>query len=363
MRIARMTCLAAFAVLAVACGKKGNAGGDGGAGGADGVKGLANAGNDAAIVAMAKKALACTWKADSLSFDTDCADWKAWTNSSDVFNTATSDATFVNMLEDPDVKVRVLATYHLGYDSERKWVNDPALSGRVIAAAAAETQSHYNIDAQGKAVARIVYTKSGNWAQAKAALDGTALKSMVRTALDYLLDYNETNAQVWDYVKSKTKDPDKSIAEWAVYGFGGLDTRKQDACKVFSDLLGDDRVGGDAASALALQSNECTGFLDATITAAEGRAKAGNASDVDWPNAMERVVQNVKASDAQKKKALETLNELATNTHIDGWLRASSLRDLWEVDHVKGKGLAARLLHDKDSSVASAAKDVMAKKA
>ena len=319
------------------------------------------ASNDAAIVAAAKKAMACTWKGDSTSFDTDCADWKAWTATNDIYTTAGADATFLNMLEDSDVKVRLLACEHLGYDSDRKWVTDAASSSRVIAAAAAETQPHYEVDALGKAVARVQYSKTGNWAAAKKALEATALKTMERNALDWLLDFNETNADVWDWVKSKTKDTDKSTAEGAVYGFVGLSTRRAEACKVWADLLADDRVGGDCASDICSQQ-ECTAFFDPVLDATEGRAKSGSAPDSDWPGAMSNLGRNIKATDAQKKRAESILTELATNTHIEDYVRASAIRDMYEVDHAKGKAFAARFLHDKDSSVASAAKDVESKK-
>jgi hypothetical protein len=350
----------ALGIMVAACGK-GGAGADGGASGAGGVKGLANPANDPAIVAAAKKAMACTWKGDSVSFDTDCADWKAWTASNDLYNTAASDGTFVNMLEDADVKVRLLGCYHLGYDSDRKWVSDAAMSSRVIAAAAAETQPHYEVDALGKAVARIQYAKTGNWAAAKAALEATALKSMERSALDWLLDYNETSADVWDWVKGKTKDPDKSTAIGAVYGFVGLNTRRADACKVWGDLVPDDRVGAPAASDLCAQV-ECASLFDTVLDAAEGRAKSGNAADSDWASAMSNLARSIKATDAQKKRAEGVLTELASNVHIEGYVRAAAIRTMYEVDHGKGKALAARFAHDKDSSVDSAAKDTLAKK-
>jgi hypothetical protein len=361
MTIGRISCIAALALVAAGCKGSGAGADGGGAAGGGGVKGLANANNDAAIVAAAKKAMACTWKGDSTSFDTDCADWKAWTATNDIYTTAGSDGTFINMVEDPDVKVRLLASEHLGYDSDRKWVSDAALSSRVIAAAAAETQPHYEVDALGKAVARVQYAKTGNWAAAKKALEGTALASMRRNALDWLLDFNETNSDVWDWVKSKTKDADKNTAEGAVYGFVGLTTRRAEACKVWADLLADDRVGGDCASDICSQG-ECTAFFDPTLDATEGRAKSGNAPDSDWPIAMSNLARNVKASDAQKKRADTILNELATNTHVEGYVRASAIRNMYEVDHAKGKALAARFIHDKDSSIESAAKDVLAKK-
>jgi hypothetical protein len=363
MSIGRIAGIAAVAMITAACSKGTSAtGAEGGAAAASGgVKGLANASNDAAIVAAAKKALACPWKGDSISFDTDCADWKAWTATNDIYTSAGSDATLVNMIEDPDVKVRVLACVHLGEDSDRKWVNDAAMSSRVIAAAAAETQPHYEVDQLGRALARIQYAKTGNWPQAKAALDGTTLKTMERLALDWLLDFNETNADVWNWVVAKTKDADKSTAEGAVYGLAGLSTRRAEACKVWAGLLSDDRVGADAASDLCSE-DECAASFDAAIDATEARAKAGTVSDVDWPNAMTNVAKNLKASDAQKKRGLAILAEIADNTHIEGWVRGSAVRDLYEANHAKGKALAAHFTHDKDSSLSSAAKDVLAKK-
>jgi hypothetical protein len=312
-------------------------------------------------VEAANKTLACTWKPDSLYFDTDCAAWKAWTTSSDIFKSAGADATFVNFLEDSDVKVRLLGAYHLGVDSERKWVNDAALSGRVIAAAVAETVSHWEIDEHGKAIARIQYAKTGNWAQAKAALDGTTLKTLVQNALDTLLEYNETNADVWEYVKGKTKDADKTVAKWALYGFQGLSTRKQEACKVFSDYLADDKLGPYVASALAYQSNECTTFLDAVLDQTEKSAKAGNISDSDSCYAMGRVTTNIKSTDAQKKRAVKVLNEILDNKHIEGYLRGAALRNLWDSDHAKAKAAAAKYAKDQNSSLAGAAKDILAK--
>jgi hypothetical protein len=362
MKIARIACVLSLSLAAAACGKKSDGAADGAASSSGpAVKGLGNSANDPTIVAAAKKAMACPWKGDSTSFDTDCADWKAWVATSDVYKVAAADATFINMIEDPDVKVRLLASEHLGHDSERKWVTDPALSGRVIAAAAAETQSHYGVDAMGKAVAHIDFSKTGNWAAAKTALEGTSLKSMERSALDWLLDFNETNAEVWDWVKSKLKDPDKSTAGAAVFGFVGLSTRRADACKVWADMLPDDRIGASCASHISGQT-ECAPQFDATLDAADGHAKNANATDSDWPYSMGKIAKSVKATDAQKKRAIAIITSFANNTHVDGYVRAGAIRAMYEADPAKGKALAAKFAKDPNSSIASAAKDVIAKK-
>lgn len=367
MRSVRRLATFGLILVAVGCSKKEPADGDGGAAGsasstgAKGGKGLSAASNDAAIVAAAKNTLACTWKGDSLYFDTDCPAWKTWTQTADIFKVPAADATFVNFLEDTDVKVRLLGAYHLGVDSERNWVTDKGLTDRVIATAAAETVPHWEIDEHGKALGRIRYDKTGNWAQAKAAIEGTALKTLRRWAVENLPHYNETNAEVWEYVKGKVKDSDKDVAYAAITGFKWLETRKPDACKIFADAITDDRIAAYAASALAQQNYECNSSLDLVLDQADGHNKASTIKDSDWCYALQYLSKNIKASDAQKKRAIKLLGDILDNKHIEGSARASALRNLYEADHAKGKAAAKKYAADKDTSIASAAKDVTAK--
>ena len=58
---------------------------------------------------------------------------------------------------------------------------------------------------------------------------------------------------------------------------------------------------------------------------------------------------------------MKLLGDILDNKHVEGYARASALRNLYEVDHAKGKAAAKKYAADKDTSIASAAKDVTAK--
>ena len=65
-----------FPLSLVGCGNKGGDSGDTGGAAAGAAKGIDAAGNDPAVVALAKKVLACKWS--DYGFEYACAERKAW---------------------------------------------------------------------------------------------------------------------------------------------------------------------------------------------------------------------------------------------------------------------------------------------
>jgi hypothetical protein len=286
-------------------------------------KGLAAARNDPATVAAIEKALTCPWDADSLLFDGACPDLS--TSRLPGPTTAASTATFVSLLEDPDVRVRSLASGRFEMGLRETWSTDRALAGRLIAAAAAERVDHGGVIPLGAALAAIDYGKTGLWPAAKAALEGTPLARLRNAALLGLLYYNEANQEVWDWVKAKTAGPDPGDARIALLAISRPQVHKEEACKRLLELTADHRLGGDALLVMTLQSSRCTAFVDATLASIERRMKAGTRGDgLRWPEGLLQIQQNPDATAPQRKRAAQVLGRIAVYPTIDPSVRAEA---------------------------------------
>ena len=134
--------------------------------------GLNAPGNDPAVVALVNGALACKWGTNTVVApeDQSCAGWKALNAAQPTVSTTPS-TTFVNMLADPDPRVRLFAVRELPLLDQADWRTDPALAKPVVAAASTETASGLDLGLYGTALGRIDYAKTGLWPDAKTILD------------------------------------------------------------------------------------------------------------------------------------------------------------------------------------------------
>jgi hypothetical protein len=334
------------------------------------VKGLGNADNDPAIVALATKVEVCEWLTGMGTLDAACPEWKAWQDaktwrSDGGLGGATADATIVNLLEDSDIKVRALA-------SERIWAHgndlrkDPALVKRVLAAAAGETEAmgsqSNGLGMQlGASAARLAspLAQTGLWPQLKSTLENAASPRVVAGALEDILDVNDNARmpEVWGWVKARTTDPNHDVASHALNAFTRIQPPTPDTCKLFTERLHDDFVGGQAASAVV---SYCPASIDAALAASEGRMKTDKhtAGPFYWTNAMSNVLRDAKASPAQKDLASAALRTLVLDTQSASGDRSWALTN-WEPPDMT---IVARLVSDKDASLAIFAKMRLAKK-
>jgi hypothetical protein len=367
MRIVRLACLAALTVSAAACETKHPSGATPSLtasvaiSSAPDAKGLAARTNDPAIVAAVRKALECPWDAESLGFDAACLDLNP--SLLPAPTTAASTVTFVSLLEDPDVKVRCIASARFEAGLRETWSTDVALARRIVAAAAAERLNHRGVISLGVALAAIDYAQTGLWPAAKAALEATPLARLRIAALERLLYDNEANQDVWDWVKARAVGTDPGEASVALLALTRPTTRKEEACKVLLGHMADDRLGGDAFLVMTLQSSRCTAFADEALAAIQARIKAGARGDgLRWPEGLLQLLQNPDAAAVQRKRAAQVLGSIALSPKVDPSVRVEAVRDLAEVDEAQGRALATRIFHDKDERVIAAAKEMLAPK-
>jgi hypothetical protein len=331
--------------------------------------GLASPSSDPVFVSLAKAALACRWKPDCtgrgcpnepvpLAIDESCAAWKTW-KSGTVSATTDGEATFVNMLEDTNVQIRLLGARRLELGSSRRWASNPELARRVIAAAAAESEEGNQITALAGAVGDIAYDTTGLWPAAKAAVEGSPNPLLKPIVLNAIGKYNAANQDVWRWALENAKATDGRGVSYLAHFHAG---RQDDVCKAFVDFMNEHPKAGYPEQEMALESNGCPSSLEAALVATEAFLKTDAVADWGWVSAMENTLTNHGATDAQKKRAKAALESMARDTRSQGVYRAEALRRLHRIDKARGAALAASLTGDQNEYVVAAVKGVLATK-
>ena len=328
------------------------------------VRGLASPSSDPTLVALANAALACRWKPECIghgcpsdapiAIDDACPAWKKWKSAP-----SDSDVTFVNMLEDANVQIRLLGAHRLGFDSARKWASNTELARRVIASAAVETEEGNQIAALAGSVGDISYDATGLWPDAKVAVEGSKTPLMKTIVLNAIGKYNAANQDIWQWALENAKKTDGRGVSYLAHFHTG---RQDDVCKAFTDFMNEHPKAGYPEQEMALEVNGCTSSLEAAIAATETFLKTGVVADWGWVSAMENTLANHTATDDQKKRAKTALEIMARDTRSQGVYRADALRRLHRVDKARGTALATSLTADKNQYVVPVVKEVLASK-
>lgn len=348
----------------LACGNKGSSSAESGATtaapattAAAGTKGIDAAGNDPAVVALAKKALGCKWN-DTSGFPYDCADRKEW-ESSELIKAGKADATLVAMLEDPTEQVRWLAASALASNGD-KFRTDKALAERVVDAA---------LNEKSKAVARSVGNAAGKVKLADVGLVEKAkplhkAPTMKETRLGFIdsVQFNNRDAFYESTVELAKKDAEKEIRDAAMASFwtGTPNGKNAEVCALWYELSHDanEDLAGHADYFVSFYPFDggCKAQWDGMLGDIEKRAKAGTAKSSYWSSALYYLWDQKASTPAQKKKAEKIAAALAENASNGPNARVRAMEFL--ADKVPGsKALLAKLEKDTDSYVASRAKD------
>jgi hypothetical protein len=249
---------------------------------------------------------------------------------------------------------------------DMKYTSDKALASRVVAVAEGEKGKYAELSRLGFVVGRIHQTEAGTFDRVKALVKGSGPLDMRKGVLDTVVTFNDSDPAVFDFVRELTKDADKDLSRAAIYGLKYASKRAADACKAFADGLALPNVATAAAVLIAEEGHNggvtCDAQIDALLSDAQKRAKAGTIDDTAWPTALGYVAKNSKATDAQKKQALAVAKMIVENAKNNGYARASALGMVGDADAKAAKGYANKFLKDKDSSVASRAKSIHEKK-
>ena len=351
----------ALLVAAPAC--KDDKGGDsaeteeGSASSGDG--GLNHPDNDAAVVKLAKAAMKCEWKRDSLAYD--CDDFKAW-NESKELDDGKNDATLLNMLEDGDKVVRFLAAKALQSNSV-KWPSDEKAAKRVIAAAKKEKDGDIS-ELMGRIVGEIDVSKTKLDGDVKKLLSDSKNQKLRKGIVSSVLFNNRKEGGFYDLLqKMAREDGDKEVRKAAAAAFwtGGSD-RHDDTCKLWLELSddADADIAGHSAYHASWWSHGggCTGQWDALLDTIEKQGKAGKIQSTFTTSALGWLQQQPKASTAQKDRALKIAEMIAGTPGNSASVRGDALRKVGEYSP-QANTVAAKFKDDKEFFVKSTAERIL----
>lgn len=322
-------------------------------------KGIDAPGNDAAIVALAKKALGCKRDAPDGPVDYSCADMKAWLDSP---NTGADGAapTLVNFIEDGDAKVRALG-YSKLHSASKGYKKDKALAQRVVAAIAVEKAKTTDHEIIGYALGSIDLKATGLLDDVKAAFPNLASETMKRGVLKQIVFNNPGNDAVVDFVIGLAKDPSVSVRRDAVAAFfASGKERRDDVCKMAEGLLGDADVQTveQASNAIAMQEGCESGVYDEMLDAIDRTYKAGKISGYLAAKLVDFQRSKRKPTDAQTKRAEGLITAILGDAKVSYPTRTTLIAQLPFADKAFAKDLLTKLESDPEPNVAKKAKEV-----
>jgi hypothetical protein len=358
----RLPTFLAFVTLAAACGnKEGDA--------KPAASGSASAANSAAaapavdpkISALAHAVLPC--KAYDSSFDSDCPAMKAWRDAKDDFAEGKADASLVAMLGDTDDKIRYLGADKLNQYG-KAFKNDKALAGAVVTAAEKEKSKFAGYEL-GRTVGNILVRETGTFDRVKAMVQKHEVPDLRRGILANLLFNNQDYDPVYNLTRDTTKDADANVAQVALGAFWVGGQRKAEAtCQIYFDNLSNSRdpMAEEAANNLAWYGH-CSSKYDGLLDSLEKRAKANTITSLMYASSARHLCEDTKATDKQRKRALEFGRDISQKKEIKGWIRASALETVMKCDPGNGgRSFVGKFKKDPEKSVADKANELLGKK-
>ncbi len=317
--------------------------------------GLELPGNDAKVVALARKAITC--KLERFGFDSACAEYKAWKDEEDAFSENKADATLVAFLEDPDEKVRYLGGTRLNAWGAGAFA-DKAMSERILTVA----EKVKGLDSIGGIVGHIKVKETGLFPRIKALLASAEMGNIQRgEVITYLLAANPESDEVFALTKELLSDPQLSRSAFSGFTEGGQ-AKPKETCAVFAAALGhaDDYISSRSAEKLA--SFPCAPQFDTLLKSLEARLKAKKVTDGHFCEALASLCKEKDATAAQKKKALALTHKIAEDKTITAtYVRGAAIEAAVACDAKGGKKYIAKFQKDADTDVQKTATKLLAK--
>ena len=322
-------------------------------------KGLGDPSNDPAIVSAAKPVLSCTW--GNYGFDSKCAALETWKKHEAMKNGA-GDKTLVNFLEDKDTKVQWLGAEALSRTGQL-YRKDQALGTKVVDATDKATEKLL-VSSLARAAGNIDLQAAGLAPRVMKMLEGHANAELRQELAGNTLFRNRDVPGLYDlFVKLARTDKDPKVRKAAAAAFwtGTPNGKNEDVCKLWLELAddADHDLAGHSAYHCSFTSSGggCTGQWDALLSLIERKAKAGQVKSSFMAAALKYFHGQKKATDAQKKRAIEIAKVLVANASNDGSSRSSALEFVGKEDP-GGKAFAAKYENDSEFFVKSAAKRI-----
>ncbi|MDP1823436.1 MAG: hypothetical protein Q8L48_09345 [Archangium sp.] len=307
--------------------------------------GLEAPGNDAKVVALARKAMTCTF--ENSSFDSACADLKAWEAEQDAFRDNKADATLVAFLEDPDEKVRVLGSTRLNGWGAGAFA-DKALSERILTVA----EQPKGKPSLGQIVGHIRVKQTGLFPRIKALLASTEVGNVMRgDVISSLLAANPESDEVFALTRDLLSDPELGRAAFSALDPGGH-SKEQETCALYAGLLESADPYLASRSAEKVASFPCPAHFDTLLESLEARLKAKKVTDGYFCDALARVCAESEAPEPQKEKALALTHQIAEDKTIKTpYVRSSAIEAAVACDPEGGKKYIGKFKNDADADV------------
>lgn len=312
-------------------------------------------GNDPKVVALAKKALTCKFEK---SFDSECADYKAWKDETEAFAGNKADATLVAFLEDADEKVRAL-----GISKLNQWDGgafaDKALADRILAVAEKSVKGQPPL---GEIVGHLKVKETGTFERLKKLLASEEIGNIMRgDILTSLLKANPESDEVFGLTTGLINDEQLGRSAFSGITEGG-ETKAKESCAFFAANLEnkDDFVSSRSAEKVA--SFPCKEQFDALLKSLEARVKAKKVTDAHYAEALGSLCKEKEASAAQKKKALGLTHKMVEDkTNKATYVRGEAIEAAVACDEKGGKKYIGKFKKDADTDVVERVTKLLAK--
>jgi hypothetical protein len=313
--------------------------------------GLNDPANDPKIVALAKKALGCKWV--SGSFESECADAKAWEAESDAFADNKGDGTLVAFTEDSDEKVRSLVLKR--FTDWNKAFADKALAERLVAVAE-KTKASNEMYPLGNIISHMKVAETGLFPRIKALVTSTSGDPALRGAIImYLLQTNPESEEVIGLTRETVKDKESRVNRNALEAFSmsGTDKPNEARCDFFLENIDhpDNDLAGESAEYLTQPRFGCKARFGAVLTSLEARVKAKKVTVATFVNALISMCGDKAGTPAQMKTANGLAHKLAEDKTVASSVRASAIEASVKCDPKGAKAYLGKFKKDADAEV------------
>jgi hypothetical protein len=292
------------------------------------------------------------------------------------------DALLVDMLVDPDEKVRSLGARGLAMWGGA-FTADKALAQRIITAAGKETSEAF-AGILGNVAGHIDAAATGLGEPIKGLVlrDG-ALQELQAGVISSFLPSNTASDLAFDLTREMAKrGPNTRVRNVAVTALSSVyEKRSDDVCAIWMDALkapeeapaanaasrlttgaswiGYSQNGWSTTSSFFVRENRCAKLQGATLTAIEARAREGRLVEDAWVTALAGLFrEDLKATPAaDKTRALAIARGLVEKRENSPTLRGAALRFVGKKDP-QGPAFAAKFEKDPDVFLKTVAADV-----
>ena len=313
---------------------------------------------DAMVVDLATKALACSWNDEGPALECDAA--RAWRGARDVFEGGREDGALVEMLGRGDDRARYLAAENLAVFGER-YRNEKALATQVVLAAEREKSNRVG-ELLGEAVAKVDVDSTGLFDRVRALVLKHDLLA-VRTAIAAsLAEHNAGSGPAFTLTLDLLRDREKEVRVAAIGALWLCENRHPvEACGAWREHIDDaddDDLSSRACDYLSW-SGHCEDAIDTLLDSEERRFKAGKTTEALFAKALGNVCEDLKTTRTQKERATDLVRKMAQQASTPRPARGAALAATLRCDIANGRSFVARFATDPDPFIQARTRDLL----